>query len=202
MTIDLDVIIDADPAKPPFGEHIGLDRQGLEHRPVELFEELAPCHAEPPDRPLLVKPDQEFADGRIQLRQAVEVPVAQASDHPTLHEQHAQFNLCLIPRAARPCRQDGGVVMRRHLGIGSVDLRLVEARLDDGHLRVVRNNQPGNPADRLECLRMCADPIGQPLRPGRLRIGEVRGAEDSDEDPGLSDLAGQSVDHHGRLSPA
>jgi len=88
--------------------------------------------------------------------------------------------------------------MRRHLGIGPVDRRLVEARLDDGRLGVVRDNQPGNPADRLQRPRMGADPIGQPLRPGRLGIGEVRGAEHGDEDPGLPDLAGQPVDHHRR----
>jgi hypothetical protein len=45
---------------------------------------------------------------------------------------------------------------------------------------------------------MGADPVRQPLRPGRLGIGEVGRAQDGDEDPRLPDLAGQPVDHHRR----
>ena len=79
VPVDIDVIIDADPAGAPFGEHIGLDRQGLEPRPVEFFEQVAPRHAEPPDRALIVEPDQQVADRLVQLGQAVEPPVAQPS---------------------------------------------------------------------------------------------------------------------------
>ena len=67
MAVDIDVIIDADPADAPFGEHVGLDRQGLEHRPIEFLEQLAPGHAEPADRPLLVEADQQRADRLVQL---------------------------------------------------------------------------------------------------------------------------------------
>jgi hypothetical protein len=38
MALDIDVIIDANPAHAPFGEDIRLDRQRLERRPVEFFE--------------------------------------------------------------------------------------------------------------------------------------------------------------------
>ena len=41
----------------------------------------------------------------------------------------------------RPRRQDRGAVMRRHLGVGAVDLRFVEAGLDDRDLGVVRHEQ-------------------------------------------------------------
>ena len=95
MAVDIDVIIDADAADAPFGEHVGLDRQGLERGPVEFFEQLAPRHAEPPDRPLFVEPDQQFTDGLVQLRQAVEAPVAQAAENPALHDQHAASTLAL-----------------------------------------------------------------------------------------------------------
>ena len=196
MPVDIDVIIDADTAGAPFGEHVGLGRQGLERRPVELFEQLAPRHAEPPDRALVVEPRQQLGDGLVQLAQAVELPIAQAAENPALHDQHADFDLGLVARPARPCRQHGGVVMRRHLRIGPVDLRLVQARLDDRGLGVVRHEQPGHAADRLEGARVGADPVGEPLRPRRLRIGEVRGAQDGDEYLRLPDLAGQPVDHH------
>jgi hypothetical protein len=106
------------------------------------------------------------------------------------HDQHAGLDLRLVARPARPGRQDGGVVMRRHLGIGSIDRGLVEAGLDDGGLGVVGHDQPRHAADRLEGSRMGADPIGQPLRPGRLGISEVGRAQDGDEDPRFPDLAG------------
>jgi len=86
--------------------------------------------------------------------------------------------------------------MRGHLGIGPVDRRLVEACLDDRGLGVVGDDETGNPADRFQRPGMGADPIRQPLGPGRLGIGEVRGAEHGNEDPGLPDLPGQPVDDH------
>ena len=50
MFVDIDVIIDSDTASAPFGKHVGLGRQRLERRPVDFFEQLAPCHPETPDR--------------------------------------------------------------------------------------------------------------------------------------------------------
>jgi hypothetical protein len=60
--------------------------------------------------------------------------------------------------------------MRRHLGIGSVDLRLVETCLDDGDLGIVRNDKARNAANRCKGARVGADPIAEGLRPGRLRV--------------------------------
>src|SRR5262245_1129955 len=62
VAVDLDVIIDADAAHTPLGEHVGLLRQRLERRAVELFEQLAARDAEATDRPLLVEARQELAD--------------------------------------------------------------------------------------------------------------------------------------------
>jgi hypothetical protein len=49
--------------------------------------------------------------------------------------------------------------VRRHLGIGSVDLRLVQARLDDGDFGVVGNDETGHAADGGQRARVGADPI-------------------------------------------
>ena len=38
VRLDLDVVIDTDPAQPPLSKGIGLARQCLEMRTVELFE--------------------------------------------------------------------------------------------------------------------------------------------------------------------
>jgi hypothetical protein len=64
--------------------------------------------------------------------------------------------------------------MGGHIRIGAVDLRLVEAALDDRGLGVVRNDEMRRPADRLESADMRADKIGERLRPDRFRVSEVR----------------------------
>jgi hypothetical protein len=62
--------------------------------------------------------------------------------------------------------QDGNTVMRRHLGIGGVDLGIVETGLDDGGLGIVRHQKMG--AD------MGVDPVGERSRPARMRECEAR----------------------------
>jgi hypothetical protein len=62
MPLDIDMVVDTDTAHAPFGEDIGLEGQGLECRPVELFEQLPARDAEPADWPLLVEPFEQFAD--------------------------------------------------------------------------------------------------------------------------------------------
>ena len=51
----VDVIIDADPTDAPFAEDIGLGRQRLERRTVDLLQQLPASHAEPPDGPFFVQ---------------------------------------------------------------------------------------------------------------------------------------------------
>jgi hypothetical protein len=86
--------------------------------------------------------------------------------------------------------------MGRHLGVGSIDLRLVEAGLDDCHLRVVWHQQFGHAAERCEGTDMSVDPVGHWLGPARLGVSEVGGAHDRDENLRRSDLAGKPVDDH------
>src|SRR5712691_12062365 len=71
VRLDLDVVIDADPAQPPFGKGIGFARQSLEMRPVEFLEQSAAGDAKPADRPLLVELPQHLTDPRVELGQAV-----------------------------------------------------------------------------------------------------------------------------------
>ena len=196
MSLDLDVVIDADPAQAPFGKGIGLARQRLEVGPVEFLEQRAAGDAEPPDRSLVVELPQQLADRRVEFGQAVEAAMAQPAEQPALDDQHRDFDLRLVARPARSCRQDRGVVMGRHLGVGAVDLRLVEAGLDHRDFGVVRHQQVRHAADRLEGSGVGADPVGQRLGPARLGIGEVGGAHDGDENLRRSDLAGQPVDDH------
>ena len=145
---------------------------------------------------ILVQPPQQFGDGRVQLGQAVELPIAQSRQYPALDDENRGLDLRLVARSMGSGRQHGGAVMRRHFGIGSVDLRLVQAGLDDGDLGVVGHEQARHAADRREGAGVRADPVPERLGPARLGIGEVRGAHDRDEDLRLAHLAGQPVDDH------
>ena len=136
----------------------------------------------------------QIGDRRVDVRQAVKGSMAQPPEKPSLDDEHGLLDLCFVPRPPRPRRQNGGVVMRRHFGVGPIDLRIVEAGLDDGGLGIVRHEQMRNAADRLEGAHMGVDPVGERLRPARVRKGEARRAEHGDEDLRLADFAGQPVD--------
>ncbi len=197
MVIDLDVIVDADAAFLPFRELVGLSRQGFQRRTIDLFQQLSACHAEPTDRSNLVEMRHEIGDRRVDFDQAVKDAVAQPPQQPSLDDQHRLFDFRFVARALRPGWQNGGPKMRRHLGICSIDLRIVEAGLDDRGLRVVRHDQFGNAADRLQRAHMGVDPIGKRLRPTRMREGEARRAQHGDEDLRLAQFPRAAVDHDG-----
>ena len=95
MLLHLDVVIETDAADPPLGEDVGGRRQWLERRPVDLLEQPAACHAEPPDRPFLIQPREQFADRRIDLGQAVEGAMAQAAEQPALDDEDGLLDLGL-----------------------------------------------------------------------------------------------------------
>ena len=84
--------------------------------------------------------------------------------------------------------------MRRHLRIRPVDLRIIEAGLDDGGFRVVRHDQLRNAADGGQRADVGVDPIRQRLRPARVRKGEARRAEHGHEDLRHPDFAGEPID--------
>ena len=191
---DLDVIIDADAAHSPFREGVGFRRQGLERRLVDLLEELSSRRAETPDRPDVVEVLHQVGEGRVDIGQMMESAVAESAEQPSLDHQNRLLDFRFIARATWACRQDGGVVMGRHVGIGPVDLRLVEAGLDHRDLGIVRHQEMGHAADSREGLDVSVDPVGEALRQGRAGEGEAGGAEHRDEDLRHPDLAGEPID--------
>jgi len=86
--------------------------------------------------------------------------------------------------------------MRRHVGIGPVDLRIVEARFDHRGLGVVGDHKLRHSADRRKSVHMRGNPIGEALRPARLRIGEARCPHHRNEDLRIAQFAGEPVDNH------
>ena len=55
--------VDADPARPPFGEDIGLGGQRPKIGTVQFLEQLAPRDSEPADRPDLVQMMEDLVIG-------------------------------------------------------------------------------------------------------------------------------------------
>src|SRR5437763_11321615 len=84
---------------------------------IELLEQRPAGDTEAPDRAFVVELPQQLADRGIEFGQTVEATVAQAAEQPSLDDQHRDFDLRLVAWPARPCRQDRGIVMRRHLGV-------------------------------------------------------------------------------------
>src|SRR5438876_3526996 len=84
MALELDMVIDADPANAPFGKAIGLRRQRVEVGPVELFEQRPAGGTEAADRAFVVELPQQLADRGIEFGQTVEATVAQSAEQPSL----------------------------------------------------------------------------------------------------------------------
>ena len=137
----------------------------------------------------------KFGDGRVQCSEREELSVAQLGDDEASRHLHRNFDLGLVTRPVRPRRHNGGVVVGRHLGIGAVDRRLVEAGLGDARAQIVGHHHRRNPTHEREAARVRADPIGQALCPRGLRIGVVRRPEHGDEQLRRHRLPGRWVDH-------
>lgn len=85
-------------------------------RPLDLFEQLTTCHAQPADWTALIDLDQQLTDRRIELLKAMEAAVTQPAEQPALDDQHGDLDrLCRVAcvagpegsrcRNARPCRR-------------------------------------------------------------------------------------------------
>ena len=73
---DLDVLIDADAARPPFRELVRLGRQRPQRRTIDILQQLPPRCAEPADRAHLVEMGHQIGDRRVDVGQAVKGSVA------------------------------------------------------------------------------------------------------------------------------
>jgi hypothetical protein len=90
--------------------------------------------------------------------------------------------------------------MGGELLVGAIDTGLVARGLGDAGLEVVADRRLRHAADGGECIHMHADPVGQPFRPSRLRVGEVGGAERGNKDVRRSCIPGQRIDHRNRVT--
>ena len=167
MPLDGYVIIEPDPAAPPFGMDPGLGRQGLEVRHVDLVEQLAARPAVLTQHPHVVEQRHAFGDRRVDFGQAVKDPVAQPAKKPALDDADAGFDLGLIPGPPRPRRQHRSAVMARHVGVAAIYLGIEVAGLDHRDLGVVGHQQLRRPAEEGERGVVPLDPVRHLLGPGR-----------------------------------
>src|SRR6266540_7510713 len=73
MPLDLDVVIEADPAFLPFRVEVGLDRQLLERGVLDLLEQNTPAGSQM-SRHAGVEVRDQFPDGCVDLGQREEAP--------------------------------------------------------------------------------------------------------------------------------
>jgi len=121
-------------------------------------------------------------------------------DDPACRHLHRHFHLGLVARLPGTRRNDGRVVLSRHLRIGAVDRRLVEARLGDARPQIVGDDLRRDPVKERESPHVRADPVNKALRKAGFRIGVVGCAERGDEQLADAHLSGRAVPHFQRLA--
>src|ERR1700722_13599229 len=83
--------------------------------------------------------------------------MAQSRQNPSLDDENRRLDLGFVARPVWPGRQHSSAVMRRHLGVGSVDLRLVQTGFDDGDLGIVRDEKTRHTANPCQGARVRAN---------------------------------------------
>ena len=119
--------------------------------------------------------------------------MTQPAEDVGLGEADAGFDRRLVLWLSRSRRQHADVVVRRHRGVAAVHLGVVERRLVDAALEIVRHQQARCRPVEPEHPDVRANPVRKALRPGCLGVGQVRGAEHGDEDLRHAHLAGERI---------
>ena len=188
VIVDLDVIVRRDARPLPFGVSVGLVRQRLQGRPLQRLQQLGAALADAP-HDLGVDRRDAVADRSVQLGQREERPIAQLRQNEALDDLHSNLDLGLVARLDDARRQHDAVIVIGKILVRAIDARLVARRLGNARLEIVRHQGLRHAADRSQCIDVRAYPIRQRLRPTRLGVGVVRGAERRDENAGAVFLA-------------
>src|ERR1700751_3855166 len=136
VTIDLDVVIDADARSLPERVLVRGDRQRLHRRTIERLERRTPIGRQSLER-ALVQFNHERRDRGVELVQAKELPVPQARQHPPGDQEYSLFYFGFVPWVERTRWDDHATVVARELLIRALQDRLVAVGLGDADLRVI-----------------------------------------------------------------
>ena len=72
-----------------------------------------------------VQVDEQLGDGAVEFGESEELPVAQARQYPSLHEEHRALDLGLVARVRRARGQHRTAVVLGEFLIGAVGLGVV-----------------------------------------------------------------------------
>ena len=162
MVIDADVVIGSDGNSLPIGMGMACRGQRDQCGFVQPFKKLQARRAKV-TADAAIQAHQFFADGRVQLLQREEDPIAQPRNDPVLNQQHSAFRLRFILWFVRTGREDGRLILAREIGVAAVDTRFMKTCPDQGRFEIVRHDQGRCAAEELERADMRADPVRQCL---------------------------------------
>src|SRR6202008_3686310 len=140
---------EADLARLPFCIDVRLGWQRLKRRPLDLVEQCTSAGSQMP-RHASIELCGELADGGVHLGEREEGLMAQLGDDPSCCNLHCHLDFGFVAWLSWTCRHDGGVVVSRHLSIGSIHRRLVEACLGDARAQIVGNDLCSDSAKECE----------------------------------------------------
>ncbi len=160
MLVVLDVVVDIDLDRLDGNKAVGLSRQGLEGRPIQLLEGLPAVAGQLLER-LVVEFDQQAGDAAVELGQREEGVVAQPGQDPALDDLDGDLGFGLVLGLVGPCRHHCDPVVVGQLLVAGVDLRVITAGLAHSAAQVVRDEQLGHAAEELEGPDMAFEPVRQ-----------------------------------------
>lgn len=108
-------------------------------------------------------------------------------DIPDTSGLDANPDLGLVAGLVRARRDDRGVVVRGQVGVGPVDLRLIETGPGHPGLEIVGHELARHAAEERQRSGVAGNSVRHRLGPGRFDVGVVRGIEHTDEDLRLTD---------------
>ena len=120
------VVVDADGRLLPLGHLVAGGGQRAEGVSLLVIEQVLPRGGLAPEG-TGVHHLHLGGDGLVQVTEGEEPPVAQRGQHPALDGQHAGLHSRLVPGPIGAGGQDGRLVVGGELGVGGVELGLVEA---------------------------------------------------------------------------
>ena len=91
--VDVDVIVDPDPAAAPLAVFVRLPRQRLQRRAIDLLEQLAACDAEPAQGLAFVELRHQFTERGVDVGETVEDPSPKPAEEPALLRVHPDIHV-------------------------------------------------------------------------------------------------------------
>ncbi len=110
VTFGVDVVVDVDDRRLPFGEVVARGRQRLHRRAIDRLKGALAATLELFER-ASVELNEQCVDRGVELFETEELPVAQPRENPALHHEYARLHGRLVAGVRRARWQDRRAVM-------------------------------------------------------------------------------------------